>query len=312
MRIAISMFIFFTMILLGHVGQACESCMIGSIGHKERVDENKKARVTAKVVFEHQDWKEAPADALHTLHHQGKHVHDKQDEEIIHTILTAELTRRLSIDMDIPYVTKHYIEVDSHPNLGSNQTSKGLGDMIVTGDYRLIKDEGKSFGIIAGLKLPTGKTNEQTSFGALAEPELQPGSGSLDYIGGISGSVHPGSMDFSASAIYIYRTEGKQDFRAGDVLSISLNAGRTFELAEKFKLKVGAMLNNQLEKKENDENGFIKDSGGYTMLVGPQVILSREAVSVEFSYLFPAVQNLGGVHQELDKGIWTTSVGVKF
>ncbi len=312
MRFILSVCIIFYAVLSAQPAQACESCAITHIGKKDKLDVNQQQRVRAKVMYEHQDWKESDARALHELHHDGKHMHNKQNEEIIHTMLSVDVIERLSIDVDIPYVTKHYIEIDSHPHMGENQVSRGLGDIVLTGDYRFIHDEKKSFGIIAGFKLPTGETGERNSFGGLMEPELQPGTGSLDYIGGLSGALHPGSMDVSASAIYIHRTEGKQHFRAGDLLSVTFNAGNTFELPKNFNLRTGVMLNNQLEKKQNTEDGPIKDSGGYTMLVGPQLSVSHDNVSVEFAYLFPAVQHLGGVHQELDHGMWTTSLGVKF
>lgn len=312
MRFTLSLFMVFSSVFLAQTLHACESCAIAYLGKKEQKDLNQKHRVRAKVMYEAQDWKELPAMPLHNLHHDGKHVHDKQNEEIIHTIIAVDVTNRLTINTDIPYVTKHYIEVDSHPRVGQNQKSQGLGDMTLTGDYRFFQDETKSLGVIAGLKLPTGNTKEYNSFGGLMEPELQPGTGSLDYIGGISGSLHPNNMDFSASAIYIYRTEGKQNYRAGDLLSITLHGGKTFILREQLTLTLGAILNNQLEKKANNEGGFIKDSGGFTMLAGPQLSLGFQQVDIELAYLFPAVQNLGGVHQELDEGMWTTSIGVRF
>ena len=144
------------------------------------------------------------------------------------------------------------------------------------------------------------------------EPELQPGSGSVDYIAGLTGALHPGKADFSTSAVYVYRTEGKQDFRFGNLFSLSLYAGKSFELKDKLQLKTGVMVSNQLEQKQNNEDGAVKDSGGLTMLIGPQASLNCDFATVEFSYLAPAVQELGGTHQELGNGIWTGSLSVKF
>ena len=261
--------------------------------------------------YEYQDWEEIPAAEAHQLHHQGHDAHDKQDEEAIHTILTGHV-ERLDVNVDIPYVTRHFIEIDSHAHLGENQTSQGLGDITITGDYRFIQNENKAFGVIAGIKVPSGKTDEHNSFGGLVEPELQPGSGSVDYIAGLSGSLHPQNWDLSANAIYIYKTEGEQEFRSGNVFSVSMFAGKNFDLNKKLHLKTGLMMNHQLEQKENTDEGAVKDSGGYTMLIGPQVSLGCDSVEVEFSYLAPAVQNLGGTHQTLDNGIWTGSMSVKF
>lgn len=313
MRRVFALFIILSLLFWIQPSNACEFCTIAYMGKKEKPIEGEKHLLSAKVLFEHQDWKEIPASEAHNLHHQGHHTHDKQDEEIIHTILTSQVNDRLSFDVDIPYVTRHFIEIDSHAHLGENQTSKGLGDIILTGDYRLIQDPKKSFGVIAGVKTPSGQTNEHNSFEGLIEPELQPGSGSIDYLAGLAGAYHPAKWDLAANAVYVYKTQGAQDFRFGDVLSVTLFAGRKIEIKEKMSLKAGVLMNNQLEKKENSDDGPIKDSGGYTMLTGPQVGFDWSAVSLDFFWLFPAVQNLGGVHQELDKGgIWTSSVSVKF
>lgn len=293
------------------LSQACESCTVVFMGKKEK-SSTTTPHVTAKVLYENQDWKEMPAEEAHELHHDGHHVHDKQHEEIIHTVLTAHINERLSVEADIPYVKRHYIEIDSHANLGKNETSQGLGDIVLTGDYRFINDDKKTVGVIAGLKLPSGETKENNSFNVLIEPELQPGTGSLDYIAGLSGSYHPGSLDFSSTAIYIYRTEGEQDFRAGDLFSMTFYGGKTFDIKDKLSLKTGLILNNQLEKKQNNAGGPVKDSGGYTMLVGPQLSVAYDFASLEFSYLRPAIQNLGGVHQKLESGIWTGGVSVRF
>jgi hypothetical protein len=291
---------------------ACESCTIAYMGKKDkRTDENKHI-ISAKVLYEEQDWEEIPAGQAHQLHHQGHHMHDKQNEQVIHAILTAHVTDRFSMEADIPYVRRHFIEIDSHAHLGENQTSEGLSDIVISSDYRFLQDQSKSLGVILGVKTPTGKTDNETTFGSLIEPELQPGTGSADYLAGLTGAWYPGDLDLSASAIYIYKTEGKQDFRYGDVFSLSLHADKKFVVNNELRLKTGLILNNQLEKKQNNEDGVVKDSGGYTMLLGPQAELSYKDIAIGASYLFPAVQNLGGVHQELDKGIWTSSIEVRF
>lgn len=290
---------------------ACEFCTLAYIGRKEQLSDGRKSILTAKVFYENQDWNEIPAAEAHELHEAGHHTHDKQDEQMIHTMLTTHLGDRLRVDADIPYVTRHFIEIDSHAHLGENQTSQGLGDLMLTGDYRLIQDQEKSFGAILGVKLPTGATDEENDFDGLVEPELQPGTGSIDYLAGFAGSLHPGTLDLSASAVYVFKTEGEQDFRFGDVLSVSLFAGRKFIVKEKLQWTTGLMMNNQLEKKQNNAGGDIKDSGGYTMLIGPRISLGYDPVSFGLAYLAPAAQNLGGAHQDL-AGIWTGSALIKF
>ena len=76
-------------------------------------------------------------------------------------------------------------EVHEEEFLGDGQNSTGLGDSIFLGKYKFYD---KQFGLagIFGLKLPTGNTNERNMAGERFEPELQPGTGSLDYMAGIS------------------------------------------------------------------------------------------------------------------------------
>lgn len=312
MLLALRFLIVYALIVWAQPLWACESCAIVYLGKKEKPAGENKQRLTAKVFYENQDWAEIPAAEAHQLHHQGHDAHDKQDEQVIHAIINAQLFDRFSVEADIPYVRRHYIEIDSHAHLGENQISKGLGDVTLTGDYSLVTSEDKTFGILAGIKFPSGKIDEETSFGSLVEPELQPGTGSYDYIAGLTGSAHPGAADFSVSAVYVYKTEGDQNFRFGNLFSVSLYAGKRFDLKDNLQLKTGLMISNQLEQKQHNDGDEVKDSGGYTMLIGPQAGLSCQNVSLDISFLAPAVQNLGGTHQKLDTGILTSAVSIKF
>jgi hypothetical protein len=310
MRLLLVLIFSISLTFITKLSEACEFCTIAYMGKKEAQSEQ-DSRFTTKVFYEDQDWDEIPAADAHALHHQGHDAHDKQDEQITHTLLGFQATKRLSFDLDIPYVVRHYIEIDSHARLGKNETSHGLGDITLTGDYEFFQKADRSLGVMAGVKFPSGSTSENDSGGARIEPELQPGTGSYDYLFGLNGAIHPGTMDYSASAVYIYKTEGAQDFRHGDLFSVSLYAGKRLQLKDHMLLKWGVLLNNQLENKQEADGELVKDSGGYTMLIGPHVELSYSLATVEFSYLAPAVQELGGVHQEL-KGIWTGAMSVKF
>jgi len=92
------------------------------------------------------------------------------------------LTDRLSLQLKIPYLA-------ASGNLGENS---GIGDMILTGSYKFIKEQEQNLTAIAGFRLPTGETSpqplEQTTFGPDFKPlpmPYQPGLGTLDLLLGV-------------------------------------------------------------------------------------------------------------------------------
>ncbi len=64
---------------------------------------------------------------------------------------------------------------------------------------------------------------------------------------------------------------------------------------------MGLDTNLQLEGKHKQEEEKVADSGGTTLLVGPSLKLDANNHTSWFAnVLYPAYQDLGGVHQELD------------
>ena len=68
-----------------------------------------------------------------------------------------------------------------------------------------------------------------------------------------------------------------------------------------MKNKIGLDAIYQYEQKQKDHGVKVADSGGQTILLGP-VLKSEVNSQLSFfsSFLYPVVQNLGGVYQELN------------
>src|SRR3989338_4276857 len=309
-------FIFFSILFL-NVSEifACESCTIPRLGREKKFSsqESSQQKWFAEYLYEEQNWDEMEARAAHQLHHQGRHFHDKTVEQFQHVMAGYHPTADWTVFTEIPYVTRHSIEIDSHAALGSSQTSQGLGDLSLVGHYRFWKKDAASLGAVAGIKFPTGFTGERNSIGSKFEPEMQPGSGSFDYITGAVYQKGFGRVGLLGNVAYVFKTPGGQDFEFGDLFSTSLLLDYALNPQSKFfKTKIGLDLNLQHEQRQEDKGATVADSGGKTLLLGPAVVVEgSKNISVFSSFHTPVMQNLGGVHQELDFA-WTAGGKVHF
>jgi len=303
---------FFALIMLiqARVSFACEFCTIPQMGKHEGVPaENKDENIFVKYIFEVHNFDVMDAQAAHELHHDGHHFHDKVKEYVHHLNIGLTAEENLTFIADIPYVIRKSLEVDSHAILGSKQTSEGLGDVTTAGLYRFWHEGDRSASAIAGVKFPSGETHEKNSIGTRFEAELQPGSGSFDYFWGGIARFEGDRQDVTANLVYILKRQGAQDYTFGDVLSVSGLWEASLLQRESSALKIGVDGNLQYEQRHKDRGKKIADSGGVIFLLGPTLnVALNDATSVFASAHFPAYQNLGGVHQEMD---YTWSAGGK-
>jgi hypothetical protein len=280
---------------------ACESCSLSRIGKQGGVirSETQDKKWYVEYLFEHQNWEEMDANFAHSLHHQGHHVHDKSSDEIHHYTVGFKPASQWTLSLEMPYVVRRSIEIDSHATLGKREISEGFGDVQFVGQYDFLKREDVSLGVFSGIKLPTGSTKELNSAGTQFEPELQPGSGSFDYLWGAAYHQQWGRFEGFANVSYMSKNQGAAEFTFGDVLSTSASIDYIID-RDNIRLKPGIHANYQYENKQRDHGSAVADSGGQTILLGPALDVGIGDFNVFGSCLYPVVQNLGGVHQELD------------
>ncbi|MGH7197571.1 MAG: hypothetical protein ACREH5_02365 [Candidatus Omnitrophota bacterium] len=293
---------------------ACESCAIPRLG---RVDHcglaPGKRPFFVDFTFEQQNWNTFDAHEAHELHEEGHHVHNKSHEEFIHFTAGVNPAENVTILADIPYVVRNSIEIEDHDRLGEKESSEGFGDLNLIGIWRFLRWEENFIGATAGVKFPTGSTDEENSQGILFEPELQPGSGSYDYpVGGVY-QLRSGPFIFRGNAIYVIKTEGDHDFEYGGLFTTSLFIDyEAWKTQNGICAKIGVDLNFQHEDKQVHEGETIEDSGGSTLFLGPTLTVDvADRMSIFGTILFPVSQNLGGAHQELDF-VWTAGAKVSW
>jgi len=170
---------------------ACDLCSLGGFGgttgavNPIAAESPKKNKYTLGYILEYQDWEAVNISKAHELHEEGRDAHARKNDISNSIFLGYGITDTLSISLQVPYVERRSREVHEEAFLGEKQNSTGLGDSILLGKYKFYD---KQFGLagIFGLKFPTGNTNERNMAGERFEPELQSGTGSLDYMAGIS------------------------------------------------------------------------------------------------------------------------------
>ncbi|MDO8580749.1 MAG: hypothetical protein Q7S13_04650 [Candidatus Omnitrophota bacterium] len=286
---------------------ACDICTVPRLGKEEGLKvESQDGKWFFKYLFEQQNWHEKEGGEGHALHDQGHHFHNKAREDFHHLVLGGNLGEALSVSAEIPYVIRHSIEVEDHDILGSKQKSEGLGDIFLIGQYALSKQEASKFNVVAGVKFPTGGTEEKNSAGTTFESELQPGSGSFDYLVGGIYKHTSGPWALTGNLAYVFKTEGDHDFEFGDLLSTSLFIDYTLNpQSDAWITTFGLDTNLQYEQKQEEAGDKVADSGGVTLLMGPALMIAaNQRVSFFANVMLPVYQDLGGVHQELDY-IWT-------
>jgi hypothetical protein len=192
------------------------------------------------------------------------------------------------INTQLPLVSREHGTYGTTAPLGSDYTSSsesGIGDIRVIGRYTGIATE-NNFGLIAGIKLPTGATNANfnagTNAGAPLDAGLQIGTGSTDvilgafYTGTIStyGWFVQGTLQHAVAT----KSQNGADYRPGD--AYTFNSGIRYA---SFGARTSPMLQLNIIKREADTD----NNTGVNVAVDPVTGVSVSGGTLV--YLAPGV-----------------------
>lgn len=259
-------------------------------------------RLGAGFAFNYLRYNSFPARYAHQLHHRGHDIHGKNHEEYYNTDIAYGILDDVDLYLTTPIVSKNSIEVHEHATLGKRESATGFGDMQLTSKYRFWKKHVEA-AAIAGIKFPTGRTNDKRVSGKKFEAEQQPGTGSWDGEFGLVLSRNF-KQRFSTATSFLYnlKTEGAQDFKAGDVFRYNIGASYALRKLGSFpNLSIICELNHEWALKDRSRtHAPVFDSGGTSIFVTPglEAAFNRH-VSVFWGMPVPIYQNLGGEHEEL-------------
>lgn len=237
---------------------------------------------------------------------QGVFTHSIDRSLVQRVAASHALTDDWTIGADLPFVynqgLREGVDNGGGPEVESNGDQSGLGDTSLFAQWRFLglPDARFNSSLYFGTKLPTGRTDEQSSTGERLEPDHQPGSGSVDVFAGLAASKSFGATTLGASVLYSLAGDGSQDSNLGDVLRVS--AGWGWSAQAPLNEPVWRwMVELQGQWHEQMELGGVRDpnSGGMQLFVSPGVRVSWSShLNWFFSFGLPLVQDLDGVQAE--------------
>jgi len=243
----------------------------------------------------------------------------------------------LTVGVSLPYlqrdgITAVHFDRDSGMSMQHDiGDSNGQGDLTLYGEYRVVRKlyEGIDLSLIAGLKTPTGVTDNTSNYQRI-ETEHQPGSGSWDPIVGIALSKRIERLSLHASGLYTITTQGSQSTGLGNRAQASVAAAYRFggkenygecdaiyeyfypESRDRWLSDLVLELNGQWQDKMQVKGFPDASTGGTVLYLSPGGRVSFDGrYSASLSVGIPVYQQLHGNQSEVDYRV-VTGLAVAF
>ncbi len=214
-------------------------------------------------------------------------------------------TTNTAFSITVPYVHKS-LEV---PHIGEEST-EGLGDILLTGKYRFYKTVGlrrqTQAAIQVGLKPPTGATDHSVDqrLSPISRRSLQPGTGSYDFVFDLSYVKQVKRFSLGGNVAYRHNTED-DDIKFGDQFTANLDLEHIL-LPLKYPGSELVMIleTTYVHTHENEFQGNKVPSGGDELFLAPGLqYIATENLLLEASFQFPVLQNTTGTAPQSDYNI---------
>jgi hypothetical protein len=215
--------------------------------------------------------------------------------------ISYPISNKWAITTVLPYVWQKQTVFSDFGN--TTQSSDGIGDIVLLGQYSLVQNTKNQVLIAAGPKFPTGSVYKRDNeFDILLPPDLQAGTGSWDGIAAISysrfGILRP---NFSLYTLLSYRYsfevgryDGGQEYRFGNETVLNIGLSDSFVIGTKI---CNAGLQYKLRHTQKDENNGsnFPNTGGTWMYLVPNVdIQLSPKINLHANFEIPVHTNVVG------------------
>jgi hypothetical protein len=203
------------------------------------------------------------------------------------------------VSVAAPFVDREHLHIHNHhgAKLPEQWHFREAGDLRVTGRYqKALEGDGapRTVGVIAGLKLPTGRTRMANDEGDVAERSLQPGTGTTDLI--LGAFFHQPLPQYGASwfaQAQVQRALREHDgYRPGAQFALDLGVAKAFS----DRLSGIVQLNGVAKRRDRGAEAEPEDSGSRSLFLSPGV--SYQVTDAVRAYAFvqqPLHQHVNGV-----------------
>ena len=207
------------------------------------------------------------------------------------------ISNKLTISALLPYVTLNT----------NNGHDKGFGDMILLGTYEVFSKNNFSFGLQAGLELPTGIQKESN----FDNSTVVIGSGSFDPILGLVISKSWDKLTLQGNSLFKKTTNGFEGNYYGNtavqnlILSYKIKKGSFFcstdnlkNISSNFGLSIyGGYYGEWLDKIKEGDN-LDENTGYYLGFTNLGTNISYEKWSLPLTFSLPIVTKMNGDQNE--------------
>ncbi|MEP7042868.1 MAG: hypothetical protein ABI843_07380 [Dokdonella sp.] len=240
------------------------------------------------------------------------------EEEIQRTTVNRNTTlnvdyapfRAWGVDFQLPYFDRFHSTLAEGDTELSYSRSHGIGDARAIGRYQGFSADA-SFGVLFGVKLPTGKIDTHFYAGPQAgerlDAGLQAGTGTTDALIGVYDFGNLGqSVGYFAQVLVQQPLNSHEDFRPG--AGINLNAGLRFTTWQSITPTL--QFNLRAEKRESGANADIPNSGATLAFISPGFNFQISRHWDGFAYVqLPIYQRVNGLQLEAHR---LYSVGLQY
>ena len=210
------------------------------------------------------------------------------------------------LGVQLPWVSRNHKHIHNHHGQQFDESWEihELGDARVNLRLPLGKDNG--VGLNLGLKLPTGRIKVENRDGELAERSLQPGSGSIDTLLGVTYHSPPNAGAFSwfSQATWQHAVTTRDQYKPGD--RFNWDVGGRYN----FSKNLSGILQANFQARAHDTgaNAEPEDTGGRFAYISPGIAYAIGPDTQAYAFVqLPVYTYVNGVQLATGKSF---SIGI--
>jgi len=240
-------------------------------------------------------WSEQSFRSTHSLSSAENGIYDSEEHfQTIDLIGRFYPARRVQVLVLVPYHNFHRGET------GVQTNSQGLGDVSLMGNHILINSGDSlrqrlrhTLTVGGGLKLPTGRFGSKNQEGELLHENLQPGSGSMDFMLSATYTLRRAYWGLSSDIIGRINTANKNGYHFGNRVSTSAKVFYVKNFS-KVTLLPNLGLFTDLSDVSYNGNRYMQETGGTAVLstIGLDAYFGK--FSIGYTIQLPVFEDMAG------------------
>ena len=283
-------------------------CSINTDWNAQTLWTENATQLDLRMEYINQDQLRAGRDKTTASGEVGAHDEIETRNRNVIASLSHAVSSSVSLTLSVPVVSRdhsHFHNGEDGPELESWDFTQ-LGDVRMSAYWRLDAAQSPQdtvYGLVGGVKLPTGSTDQRNSAGETAERSLQPGTGSTDLIVGGFASGRWAQAGWFTQLRWQHAVTERQDFEPGDALNLDL--GMNYPMGA---VQALAQINMLWREQDSGVNAEPADSGGTFIYFSPGLLVPLgNGMQLYGLVQLPLLQDVRGTQLTAD---WAVSLGL--